>query len=89
MALGARAGDVTSMVTREGGVMVALGLAIGLAGTMAFARVLRGLLFDISPLDPLALAASAFVLAAAALVAAWVPARRAARIPPMEALRHD
>jgi putative ABC transport system permease protein len=89
MALGARAGDVTSMVTREGGVMVALGLAIGLAGTMAFARVLRGLLFDISPLDPLALAVSAFVLATAALVAAWVPARRAARIPPMEALRHD
>jgi len=89
LALGARTADVARLVIREGGVITGIGLAAGLLGALALGRLLRGLLFDVAPLDPFTLVAAPLLLAAAALLACWLPARRAARIAPMEALRHE
>jgi putative ABC transport system permease protein len=67
----------------------AAGIAVGLAGAAALSGLLRGLLYGVSATDPLAYAAVALVLAAVALAACWGPARRAARVDPMIALRCD
>lgn len=88
-ALGARGRDVVRLFLREGAFMVISGIALGLAGAFLLGRLLRGLLFEVGPLDPLTLVAAPVAMAAAALAATWVPARRAAAIPPMEALRHE
>jgi ABC-type antimicrobial peptide transport system permease subunit len=66
---------------------VGIGIALGLAGAWALTRLLRGMLYGVSPMDPLALAAGVLVLSLIALLACWLPARRAARIDPMVALR--
>ena len=89
LALGARGRDVAGLFLREGGRLVLGGIVLGFTGALVLSRLLRGLLFGIAPLDPLTLIAAPFALAAAAAVATWLPARRAARIPPMEALRHE
>jgi putative ABC transport system permease protein len=89
MALGARRGDVLRLVVGEGLVLVALGLAAGLAGAAMLTRYLASLLFHVGRLDPLTYAAVAAVLAAAGALACWVPARRAMRVDPMTALRSD
>jgi len=68
---------------------VALGLAIGLAGAFAVSRVIGTFLFEIQPTDPLTFGTVLVVLAATALVAAWVPARRAAHVDPVKALRAE
>ena len=87
MALGARGGNVVGMVVREVVATVAVGLIAGLALALAGATALEGLLFGISPRDPVTIAlAVAFILAVSA-AAAWVPARRAARTDPVSALR--
>jgi len=70
-------------------VIVAAGLAIGLPAALLLGRVAASQLFGIQPHDPAMLAAAAAVLAAAALAAAWLPARRAARIEPLRALRYE
>ena len=89
MALGATAGDVIGMVLRDSLRMVAVGIFIGLPCSYAIGRVLKTSLFRLEPLDP-ATAAMAFVaLLAVALIATWIPARRAARIDPMTALREE
>jgi len=88
MALGAPRWGVTAMIVREGLTPVAIGLAGGLIAALAMTRVSRQLLFGIEPTDPLTYAAALAALAAAASIACLVPARRAAAVDPMSALRH-
>jgi predicted permease len=88
-ALGATTWDVSNLVLRQGIRLVILGGAVGLAGYVAVSRFLRSLVFDISPLDPLSLFVGPAILLVVATLACWLPARRAARIDPMEALRTE
>ena len=87
MALGAAAPGVVRMVLRQGMTLVAIGIGLGLGAAWALTRVLRGMLYGVSPMDPLTLVAGALVLSLIALLACYLPARRAARIDPMVALR--
>jgi len=87
IALGASGRQVTRLVVGESARLVAAGVLVGLAGALATTRVMRSLLFDVSPTDPLTLGAVTALLVAMGLAAAWMPARRAARIDPVEALR--
>jgi len=87
MALGAQRGDVRGMVIREGMLLAGVGGAIGVGGALAMGRVLPNLLFGITSVDPPMFAGVAIVLLIVALAACYVPARRAMRIEPMEALR--
>jgi putative ABC transport system permease protein len=89
MALGARGRDILSLVLRQGGRLVAIGLVAGVAGALALGRVLASQLPNVSALDPAVLAIAVLGLAGAALVACWLPARRAARIDPMRALHEE
>jgi hypothetical protein len=89
MALGAEPGDVLRLVVRQGMTMVLTGVAIGCAGAFAAGHLISSLLFGVSPADPLTYSASATVLAAVALAACYIPARRAMRVDPMIALRYE
>lgn len=89
VALGATAGQVTRLVLREWFSILAAGLAVGTLTALASTRALRSMLFEVSPTDPLTLGVVAVLLAAVALVASLVPARRAARTDPMVALRAE
>ncbi len=89
MALGAQRQRILGMVVRQGMVQVVIGLAIGLAGAIAFGRVLRGLLFEVQPSDPITFTTALLALAAAALIAIVIPARRAVAVDPAIALRQD
>jgi predicted permease len=89
MALGAARGDIARMVLREGFLITLVGIVIGLAGAFAVTRLLIALLFDTSPLDPAIFAAVPALLAAVALSASWLPAERAARVEPLEAIRYE
>jgi putative ABC transport system permease protein len=89
MALGAQRRNVLSLVIGQGMKLVLAGAAIGVAGALALTRVIRSLLYGITPTDPLTFAAVALLLVAAALLACWLPARRAAHVEPMEALRYE
>ncbi|HUI41107.1 MAG TPA: ABC transporter permease [Terriglobia bacterium] len=87
MALGARRADVLHLVLSRNMAWVFGGIGVGVAGSIGLARLLRNLLFDVRPADPVVLAAVAITLAAVALVASYLPARRAAKVDPMVALR--
>jgi predicted permease len=89
MALGARAVDVLTMLMRETGWILAGGLLAGFMGSALAGQAISGLLFGLAPTDPSTFAAAALLLIAAAAVAAYVPARRASRVDPVIALRHD
>ena len=89
IALGATPRQIQAMVVGQGLTLVAAGLAIGLAGALATTRLMRELLFGVAPADPLTFSAIVLVLGASALAAAYVPARRAARIDPVESLRAE
>ena len=89
MALGARPSDVAALIARQGGVPVAAGLALGLALAVSLARYLSSVLYQVRPRDPLTLALASLLLLAVAALAMAVPARRAARTDPMEALRQE
>jgi putative ABC transport system permease protein len=87
LALGARPRQVTALVVREGGVLAAIGLALGLAGAGVAARLLQSQLFGVTPRDAASYLVGIGAIAVAALMAAWLPARRASSIAPVEALR--
>ena len=89
MALGARAADVVLLVQRRALALVAAGLAIGLVAAAALSRAMSSVLFGLSAGDPATFAAVPVILAAVALVAGYLPARRAARVDPLVALRCD
>ena len=77
------------MVLRDGLLLIALGVVVGLPVSLAAGRITSSLLYGIQPRDPLTLALTAAVLLGVGVVSAWAPARRAARIDPMQALRHE
>jgi len=89
MALGSTPGQVKALVIRNGIRIALIGLLVGMAGAAALASALRALLFGVAPLDPTVMAAVAALLLTVALIANYVPARRATRIDPMQALHHE
>jgi putative ABC transport system permease protein len=89
VALGAGRGEILGMVLRQGLLMAGAGVAIGLIGALAIARVLRGFLYGVTPFDPLTLGGVAASLVAVAIVASVLPARRATRVDPLVALRTE
>jgi putative ABC transport system permease protein len=89
MAVGAGAGDLLKLVIRQGMTLAVIGVALGLTASFALTRTMKSLLFDTSASDPLTFAAIAVLLMGVALLACWIPSRRAARLDPMEALRHE
>jgi len=89
LALGAEEGVVAGMVLRQGAVLAGIGIAIGLLGAFGLTRLMAAMLFGVSATDPLTFGAVASVLAAVAMLASYLPARRAARTDPVEALRAE
>jgi putative ABC transport system permease protein len=89
MAMGAQRGDIFRIAVGEGALIVAFGLAGGLAGSLVLTRFLQTMLFDVRPTDPITFATISALLAAVALAACFVPARRATRVDPLVALRHE
>ncbi len=87
MSLGADAMTVQKMILSEGGLLVILGLVLGVLGSLWLTRLMRGLLFGVAPHDPVTLTAVALLMAVVGIGACWIPAARAARIDPGEALR--
>jgi putative ABC transport system permease protein len=89
MALGAKPGAVMRLIMTEGSIMLFSGIALGLLLAVATGKILSGILYEVGALDPIAFTAAPLVLAAAALLATWLPARRAAALNPVEALRYE
>ena len=89
MALGARSEDVVRQVVRQAGVLILIGIAIGLAGALVATRALSSVLYKVQPHDPQTYVAIVMILVAAALLASYLPARRASSIDPSITLRMD
>ena len=89
MTLGASNNDVLKAVLGQGLKLTLIGIAIGLGGAIALTRVISNLLYNVSPTDPLTFVCVSLLLAGVALLATYIPARRAARIDPMAALRYE
>ena len=89
MALGAKRADVLRLVVRQGMTMTLIGLVLGLVGALAMSKVLIGLLYGVSPTDPLTFTGVSIVLLTVALLACLIPARRATRVDPIIALRTE
>lgn len=89
MALGAQRSEILGMVIGQGMKLAGMGAAIGLVASLAISRVLQNQLFQVSPFDPLTFAAMAVILISAALLASYIPAHRATRVDPMDALRYE
>jgi predicted permease len=89
MALGADQTNVLGLVVRQGATLTLVGLAIGLAAACGLTRILRGMLFDVEPTDPLTFGFITLFLAVVGLIAAYIPARRATRVDPLVALQYE
>jgi len=89
LALGASRWGILSLVFKQSILLSGLGSIVGLGAAVAAARLLRGFLFEVNPLDPVTFCAVPVLMLVLALVAAWIPARRAASIDPMRALRSE
>jgi ABC-type antimicrobial peptide transport system permease subunit len=89
MALGAQPGDVLRMVLRHGLLLSLMGIAVGISGAFGVIRLMKSLIFGVSPTDPVTFVSVAILLAGVAFFACWIPARRASRVDPMVALRHE
>ena len=89
MALGAKHGDVMRLVLRQGMVLAGFGVGLGTAGALALTRLLESYLYQVRPTDPIAFSSTALLLVAVAMLASYVPARRATRVDPMVVLRHE
>jgi ABC-type antimicrobial peptide transport system permease subunit len=89
MAIGARAGDVLAMIVGRGVALAAMGAGLGLLASLALSRLLTSLLYGVSSTDPVSFAAVAVFLLAVAALASYIPARRASRVDPSEALRYE
>lgn len=89
MALGAQSGDVLGLVLRQGAILTAIGIGVGAAAALALTRLMSSLLFDVSSTDIATYVTVSAILAAVALFATYVPARRATRVDPMKALRYE
>jgi len=89
MALGARAASVRRLFLRDGLTLAGIGIVLGVVASLALTRVMTALLFGVAPTDPLTYATASAGLAAVALLATWLPARRAARVDPAVVLRAE
>jgi ABC-type antimicrobial peptide transport system permease subunit len=89
MALGAERREILGLVVARGMKLALIGIAVGVPSSIAATRLLRSLLFEVSPTDPLTFGGIALLLAASALAACYLPARRASRLDPLAALRHE
>jgi putative ABC transport system permease protein len=89
MAIGAQRSDVLRLVLNEGARMAGLGIVIGIVASLAITRLVSSLLFGIGATDPLTFSSVAVLLALVALVATYIPARRAMRVDPVTALRYE
>ena len=89
LAIGAQRRDVLRLVLRDGARLTLVGIAIGIIAALALTRLMASLLFEVTPTDPATFASVALLLAVVALAACYIPARRAARVDPMVALRYD
>ena len=89
MAMGADRRDILRLVLGEGAALTLIGLGIGLLGAVALGQLMQGLLYGVSGFDPTALGITSLLLVTTALAACYVPARRASRLDPMTALRHE
>ena len=89
LALGAQRGNILWLVLRQGLHLAVMGVGIGLVGALALMHFLSSLLFDLKPTDPATLTTTSLLLVVVASLACWLPARRAARVDPMEALRYE
>jgi len=89
MALGAKPSAVQRLIMVEGSIMLLSGIALGLLLAAATGKILSGILYEVGAFDPIAFTTAPTLLAIAALVATWLPARRAAALNPVEALRYE